>query len=213
MTQFTDLEKKIALVLLEGKKSLPELEGVFLGEKEGLEKALNKMLKLNLAEKKGELYCLKGSVAKELEKRRDILESDFFKLRLKSFIEMQAVSAELLKRELSTVEAAVRKQKDFTVYAVKKAEMLEQEGYHSSFLEIDFTVRNFSSLVKFLFFFSPTSLEVIRPAKIEIAAFDLQEGLMDLIQMIEKYNSYIRKEMSKKELEKFHKKLSKGKLD
>jgi len=213
LTEFTELEKKIALALLGGEKTLNEIEELFPQEKDSIKKTLARMLKLGLVEKKDTKYSLKESIAKEIEKRRDIIESDFFKLRLKSFIEMQAVNKELLERELSTVETALKKQKDFTIYSVKKAEIIEQEGYYSSFLEVDFTVRNFPAIIKFIFFFSPTTLEIIRPPKIEITAFDLQEGLMDLIQMIEKYNSFIRKEMSKKELESFHKKLSQGRLN
>jgi len=207
MAEFTEIEKKIALVLLEGPMSLSELRERFPGKKDSLQQALNKMIRLNLAEKKGSSYSLREKIAKELEKRRDILESDFFKLRLKAYIEMQAVNRELLEREIAAVEEAIKKQKDLTLYSLKAEKIAEQEDYFSTFIELDFTVKDFSTLVKFMFFFSPSSIEVIRPPKIEIAAFDLQEGLMDLIDMVEKYNSYIRKEHSKKGLDRFHKRL------
>ena len=80
---------------------------------------------------------------------------------------------------------------------------------YSSFIEIDFTVEDFKNIVNFMFFYGPVSIEVVRPKEIKLKAEDLQEGLMDLAEMVHKYTEYITSIMKEKDLDDFTKRLYK----
>ena len=58
-----------------------------------------------------------------------------------------------------------------------------------------------------MYFFGPTSLEVLKPKKFEIPMSDLQDGLMDMAEMIQSYNMHILKSMRKDDLERFQRKM------
>ena len=87
-------------------------------------------------------------------------------------------------------------------------EKLIKSGEHySSFLEVNISVKNFRALMKLLFFYGPSSLEVLKPDKWSISLDDLQDGLVDAANMVYGYNDYIVKQMTKKELSEFSRKL------
>ena len=86
---------------------------------------------------------------------------------------------------------------------------MESNDYYSSFLDVNFSVKSFSALVRFMIFFGPTSVEVIKPDKITFSAQDLQDGLIDLSDMVQGYTEYITKLMNRQELESFNRELHK----
>ncbi len=75
----------------------------------------------------------------------------------------------------------------------------------SSFLEVNLSVKNFQSLIRFLFYYGPTSIEVIRPSKIELNQFEFQEGLVELAEIFQKYATFFTQHLNQEELTKFYK--------
>jgi len=76
-------------------------------------------------------------------------------------------------------------------------------------LASSFSVKDFPALVRLVYFFGPTTIEVLRPAKLEIPVEELQDGIMDMVEMVQSYNYHILKLMNKKELDEFQRKLLK----
>ena len=64
-------------------------------------------------------------------------------------------------------------------------------------------------MVKFMYFYGPTSVEVLKPQKVVLAMDDLQDALMEMAEMIQSYNEAMLKSMAKSELEDFAKNLYK----
>jgi len=58
-----------------------------------------------------------------------------------------------------------------------------------------------------MYFYGPSSVEVLKPAKFDIRADDLQDGLMDMAEMIQAYNSHVLQLMGRKELAEFNSRL------
>ena len=63
--------------------------------------------------------------------------------------------------------------------------------------------------MKFIIFYAPTAIEIIKPAKITFDAFELQEGILDLSEFLQKASNEMLKLMNRQELEQFHSKLYK----
>ena len=206
MSRFSEEQKRIALLLLHEPKTAEELNKQLSIPYNKLMAELKAMLKLDVIQREGypTKYRLKANIAKEVQRRKKIAEDDMNKLRLQAFIEMQAIEEDLLKKQLGKVKEALQKEKAFTVYSLEQAEPVKEGEHFSSYLSVNFSVKDFPALVKFMFFYGPSSIEVLKPDRIELSAQDLQEGLIDMAEMVQKYSQYISRMMNKEELEKFH---------
>jgi hypothetical protein len=85
--------------------------------------------------------------------------------------------------------------------------MVKVEEHYSTFVEINLSVQDFRALVRLMFFYGPTSVEVIKPQKIEFALDDFQDGLLDLGEMIHGYSEYIMGLLSRQQIEEFNQRL------
>ena len=208
-SRFTELQKAIAMQLMPGPKTAEELNERLHTSPDELIKELKEMLKLKLVIQEGypTQYKLKQEIFEEVRKRKEIEAEDAFKLRLKVMIEAQAIEKDILKKQISDIEKALKGEKDFTIYDLKHAKSMKSGEYYSTYMDINLSVRNFKSLVKLMYFYGPVSVEVVKPNKYEIAMSDLQDGLGDMANMIQSYNQYVMKLMSKEELNEFYDKL------
>ncbi len=211
MPRFTEEQKKIALLLVHGPKTAEEINPQLSIPFNKLTDELKAMIKLGVIEKQGfpTKYALKKNIVSEVQKRKRIAESDLNKLRVRAFIEMQAIEEDLLKKQLDRLEEAMGEDKSFTLYSLDRAQIEKQGEYYTTYFELNFSVKDFASLVRFMFFYGPSSVEVVKPAKIEFSAQDLQDGLMSMADMVQKYSTTIHKLMNRKDLEEFNKSLYK----
>lgn len=212
MDKFSNEQKRIALALLHGgPQTIEELNGSLGVPFDVLSKELKELVKLKLLIVDGYplKYSLKKEIMEELKRRKSISMDDENPIRLKVVIDVQALVEEVAEKSLTEVEKALRAEKEFTVYDIFKAKPMSQGDTVTSYLEADLSVKDFKSLVRLMYFFGPTSVEVIKPKKLELSIDDLQEGLMDMAEMIQAYNYHVLKTMKKSELESFQKKLFK----
>ena len=211
MARFSEEQKRIALLLIHGPKTSEDLNSQLNIPFNKLSDELKAMLKLGVIEKQGfpTKYSLKKNIASEVQKRKKIAETDLNRLRIRAFIEMQAIEEELLKKQLLQLEESMKKDSNFTLYNLDKAPIEKQGEYYSTYFEINFSVKDFASLIRFMFFYGPSSVEVVKPAKIEFSAQDLQDGLMETADMVQKYSAAIHKLLNREELEKFNAELYK----
>jgi len=214
MAKFSEEQKRIAQRLVQGAKSVEELSKelkIPLGE---LQSKLKEMIKLDLVLKQDGFptkYALKQEITEELQRRQKIEEEDKNNIRLKAMIEMVALEPELLKKATDTLIANLNKEAKFTIYSIKTQSVMKHEDDYSTYLDINFSVKDFSSIVRFMYFYGPSSVEVIKPAKIDLSAQDFQDGLMDMAELIQTYTQYITKLMNRQELENLHNKIISGK--
>ncbi|MBN2127154.1 MAG: hypothetical protein JW703_02045 [Candidatus Diapherotrites archaeon] len=211
VSMFSEEQKLIAVKLSRGAKSADELAKELEMPYDKLVLELKKMIKLNLIESKDNppKYFLSKEIQENLNKRKEISEDDSFKLKLKILIEAISMEEELLKKQLESIADSMKKEKDFTVYDSFIEEAVEDKelNRYSSFLEATLSVKDFKALVRLMYFYGPSSVEVIKPAKLEINLSDLQDGLVDMAQMIHAYNTQILDMMNRKELRDFHNKI------
>jgi hypothetical protein len=209
--RFTPEQRKIAILLSHGAKTTEEISKQLNISYGTLKKELKQMIELKLIESSDfpPKYKLAGHITERLAKRKEISEKDLFKLKINAIIEATAFEEELLTKQLKSIEEAMKKEKDFTVYEsfVEKPIEDKETKKVSSYLQATLTLKDFKALIKFMYFYGPTSVEVMKPKKWELDLADLQDGLREMGEMIHKYNHYILELMNKKELREFHEKL------
>jgi hypothetical protein len=207
MVGFSDEQKKIALLLLNEPKTEEELNKQLNIPYDKLTQELKMMLKLNLIVKEGypTKYRLRQDIVDKIQERKKISESDAFKIRINAIIEFKAIEENLLKKHLKKIEEALNKEKFITIYDLEIAQIIEEEEMYASYIDINFSVKNFPALVKFLFYYGPTSIEVLKPSKIQMNSYEFQEGLIELSEIFQKYAVFFTKKLNQEELEKFHK--------
>ena len=211
MAHFSEVQKKIALILLHNPKTVEELRGQLNIPYDELMDELKGMLKLDVVSKDGfpTKFRLKENISNEVKRRKQMSEEDSNKVRLRAIIELQAIEEGLLNKQVEKLTEALNKQESFKIYSMEKADIGKTGEYYSTFLDVNMSLKDFSSVVRFMFFYGPTSIEVIKPSKIEFSSQDLQDGLVEMSDMVQKYTMYITKLLNRQELEAFHKELFK----
>lgn len=204
---FTEDQLLIAKSLVASSKTIEQIAKATELNTERIETALADLEKQKLITKKEQFYEIKQDVAKALMKRREIAEKDKFDLRLKIVIEAQSIEQTLLEKELKKIEEALKKEPEFTIYDCVLEKTVQEGEHYSSYLEVNLSVKDFASLVHLMVFYGPTSIEIIKPNKITISADVLQDGLVDLADIIQSYTHYIAQNMNQQELREFQKKI------
>lgn len=209
MAKISEEQKQIAFALISGAKTAEELSKELGASFSALQEQLKEMLKEELITRDGfpTKYSLKPEITAELERRKKIEETDKNNIRLHAIIEFVAVESSLLKKAVDTLTDTLKKDKDFTVYDLKTSPVLKQEEEYSTFIDLNVSAKNFQGIVKFMYYYGPSSVEVIKPSKLEISAQDFQDGLMDMAELIQTYTQYIAKMMNREELENLHKRI------
>ncbi|MCD6247258.1 MAG: hypothetical protein J7J87_02380 [Candidatus Diapherotrites archaeon] len=207
MALFNWLQKKIAYALLEGPKSIEQLSKILAENPFEIEKALKQMLELKVVNESAGLFSLSEEVKKGLKERREAREKAKPKLDIQAYIEVTSISEKKLKAQLETIEKRLKNDPSLVVYSLHVAEPVKQKEEYSAYIELTAGFRDFLSLVRFMYFYGPSTVEVVKPAKAEFTAYELQEGLNEMAELIFKYNTYVAKHFKKTELEEFYKKL------
>ena len=213
MSKFTEEQKKIALLLLHSPKTVEELNKQLNIPFDDLNENLKQMVKLKLIKIEGypQKYRLMDNIVEAVKRRKDIQESDPFDLRLKAIIEFKAVEEKFLAKSMDEIEKKLKESKDYTIYDLYRADPIKEETQYSAYLEINLSAKDFTAIIKFMYFFGPSSIEVLRPKKVVLAMDDLQDALMEMAEMIQLYNHAMLKSMNNEELDEFAKNMYKPK--
>jgi len=209
MTRFNENQKKIAVLILHEPKTEEELRAQLNIPYDQLMKELKSMLNLSVISKEGypTKYSLKKEIFDAVRKRKMIAETDKNKLRLRANIEIQAISETLLEKQLKDIQETIKKEKVFTIYDIFQAKPLQQGEHFSSYLDINLSIKDFHALMRLMFLYGPTSVEVIKPEKFEINSHDLQDGLILISEIVHSYTEFIASRLNKEELEDFNRRL------
>ncbi len=211
LTKFSELQKRIALLLMHESKTGEELNNQLDIPYDQLMDELKGLLKLKVISREGfpTVYKLNKSIESEIRKRKELTEKDKNKLMLRIAIEVQAIEEDLLRKNLDDLKKKIEAQEDFQIYKIEEAEIIENNGMVSTFLDITLSLKDFRSLTKLVFFFGPASVEVLKPEMFELRAEELQDSLITMLDMVHGYTDYIYKLMSKKQIEEFNNKFYK----
>ncbi|MDD4983371.1 MAG: helix-turn-helix domain-containing protein [Candidatus ainarchaeum sp.] len=208
-----EMQRKIAVLLLTEPKTAEDINKQLDIGYAQVTKELNNMLKQGLIKKQDGFptkYTLDDYIIETVKKRKQISENDSYKLKVRAIIELQGIDKDLVRVNLEKIEKMMTNEKDFTIYDSKISEILEQDNMFFGYIDATLSLKSFSTLIYFVSFYTPTSVEVIAPEKYDISMYELQDGIMDLSALIQKYVAEIHKRLSQEEVKKMQDKLFKA---
>jgi len=209
MPVFSEEQKRIALLLLHEAKTAEQLSNQLNIPYDRLMENLRQMLKMDVMVKEGypTKYRLKEHIAEKAKERRKMAEEDKNRIRLRAVIEVQAIEENLLKKQLKEIIKAIREEKEFNIYDIEEAKIEKHEEAYSSYLQVELSVKDLNSLLRLMFLYGPSSVEVLRPKKLEVELSELQDALITISDIVHSYSDYIAEKLNREELEAFTKKL------
>ncbi len=193
-----ELRNEIAKQLSTGSKTDDELKKLIPGATyEDIVLALKNMLTLKLVNKDG--YPVKYTLSKEiidkLKSRKEISGSDLNPIRVSIIIESMASDKGALREGMEKIEKLLREDKSYFVYDITLAEIIiqEQTGLFSTYIEGEVSCPDFKSLLRLVYYYGVTAIDVLKPDKLNIPISDLQEALFTIVDMTHGYAEMIYK--------------------
>lgn len=210
--QFNEKQKKLSSALINGPLSLDQLAERTNVKMSEAQEELKFLMQLKLVSLQGTppLYALKEDVANELKRRKSLEIEDDNKFRVQVLIEVQGVEESLVKNQAEKIIDNLKKEPFYKIYSQKIEKIEKIDDKYSTFVDVNLSVRDFRAIVRLMFFYGPTAIEIIKPSKIEFTLNDFQDGLVDMTDMVHAYANYIMGILSRKQVEEFNTKLFKG---
>lgn len=208
-----EVQRKIAVLLLVEPKTVEEINKQLDLGYDVITSELNSMIKQGLVRKTPDFptkYVLDDYIISELKKRKEIAEKDAYRIKINMIVDVEGVVKEVVEKHLDNMKVLFEKERDITIYEVKKSDILEQDNSYYGYITVTCTVKDFSALVRLMMFYAPSSIEVVSPNKYEISLYELQDGLIELSQKTQMYIKELQKRLTKEEAKLIMHKFYKG---
>jgi len=210
--RISEVQRKIAVLLLVEPKTIEDINKQLGLGFDVITNEINTMLKLGLIKKTNDFptkYVLDDYIIAELKKRKEIAEKDSYKVKIQMILDVEGVIKEVVDKHLDNLKDLLEKEKDITIYDIRKSDILEQDNSYFGYIDITCTVKDFSSMIRLIMFYAPSSIEVLSPTKYEISLYELQDALIELSQRTQLYVKELQKRLTQEEtklaLSKFYK--------
>lgn len=211
--RITEVQRKIAVLLLVESKTVEDINKQLDLGYDVITNELNIMMKLGLVNKTSDFptkYVLDDHIISELKKRKEIAEKDSYRIKINMIVDVEGVIKEIVEKHIENVKNLLEKEKDITIYDIKKSDILEQDNSYYGYVTITCTVKDFSALIRLMMFYAPSSIEVVSPNKYDVSLYELQDGLIELSQKTQMYIKELQKRLSKEETRSIMQKFYKG---
>lgn len=189
-----DLRKEIAKSIYKSPKTDEELKKEFKDASyEDLTATLKNMLVLKLIKREGfpAKYSISKEIAEKLDSRKSISESDKNLIKVSIMIESKGDNKATLEDAMNKIEERLKSDEKFLVYESKIAEIVVHDGLFSTYIEAEVSCKDLQSLFRLVYYYGVTSIDVIKPEKLNIPISDLQESLFTIVDMTHGYADMI----------------------
>jgi len=200
--KLTNNQRKIIVELIEGPKTIEYLEKALDFEVNELTEDIKKILSAGIIKKTNDFptkYRLDEFISTQLKKRKEIEENDSFRIKIHMIIDIEAITKEIVDLNLKKVKEVLEEDQNLHIHEIKVGEPMTQENYFYGFLDITFTVKNFMYLIHTIMYYAPSVVEVLKPNKLDLSMFELQDGLMEIAQRTSQYVGELQKRLTKEE--------------
>ncbi len=193
-----DLRNLVAKNLSTGDKTEDDLKKLIPGATyEQLVLALKNMLTLKLIKKEGFpiKYSLSSDIKERLLRRKDVSNTDSNPIRVSIMIESMANDKSALRTAMEQILERLKADTNYKIYESSLAEVVVHEltGLFSTYIEAEVSCSNFQSLLKLIYYYGVTSIDVTKPEKLTLSISDLQEGLFAIVDMTHGYADMVYK--------------------
>jgi hypothetical protein len=190
-----DLQKEIAKLLSKEAKTEDQLLEELHVSVDLLTKTLKVMLNLKLIKKEGypARYSLSDKIVEKLLNRKELSDTDKNKIRASILIESKADDKGQLRKAMENILSKLKKDDHYLVYESSLAEILldEDENLFSTYISAEVSCPTLEDLFRLIYFYGVTSIDIIKPDKLQVPLYDLQQSLQTIVDMTHGYAQMI----------------------
>jgi len=189
-----DLQREIAKKIHSESKTEDQLRKLIPdASSEELSNALKSMLRLKLIRKDGYpvRYSISEDISNKLADRRHISENDKNLLRVSIIIESKADNKAALSKAMENIADGLKKDKVYNVYELEVAEIVVHDGLFSTYITSELSCPDIASIIRLIYYYGVTSIDLIKPEKLQVHMSDIQTTMMTVVDMAHGYADII----------------------
>ncbi|HPV66028.1 MAG TPA: hypothetical protein PK655_01070 [archaeon] len=160
---------------------------------EQIVQALKNMLFLKLITKEGfpVKYSLSSEVKDKLTERKRLSENDKNTIKVAVIIESKSNDKLSLRKGMEQILESLKNDKEYLIYDSTLAEIVVHDDLFSTYISATLSCNEINSLFKLIYFYGATSVEVLKPDKLNVTISDLQNTIMIITDMTHGYAQMI----------------------
>lgn len=189
-----ELRNIIAKSLAKGDKTDQDLKKEIPNAKyEEILEVLKTMLSLKLIKKDGfpVKYSLSEEIKDTLEKRKSLSENDTNPLRVAIIIESKSNDKTSLREAMEKILTSLKNDDNYFIYDASLADIVVHDDLFSTYISAEVSCRDLFNLFRLIYYYGVTSIDVLRPEKLNVSLSDLQNSLSTIIDMVHGYTDMI----------------------
>ena len=189
-----ELKKIIAQKLATGAKTEDELQKEIPNASyDLLSKTLKNLLFLKLVKKEGfpVKYYLSEEILKKVAEKKEISAHDKNLIRLSILIESKASDKKALREAMEQISNKLKEDKKYVVYNIDLAEIVVDDDLFSTYISAEVSCASLSEVFRLIYFYGVTSIDVLKPDKLNVHISDLQQALVTLVDITHGYTEII----------------------
>lgn len=188
MVEFSPEQQRIARSLLKKEKSIEELRDELGIPASRLNDELKGLIQLKLVEKlEDNRYKLIDYVLKGVTSGKKPAEGQY---KINMIVEGISTDEEALKKEMEVLERKL-KAESYKLLRFEKSEIVKDEENYSMFINVDFSVPDFSDTIYLIIQYGPSSVELLEPHEVKLELSQAQEVLNEVASAVHYYVSLI----------------------
>jgi hypothetical protein len=160
---------------------------------EQIVQALKNMLFLKLITKEGfpVKYSLSSEVKDKLTERKRLSENDKNTIKVAVIIESKSNDKLSLRKGMEQILESLKNDNEYLIYDSNLAEIVVHDDLFSTYISATLSCNEINSLFKLIYFYGATSVEVLKPDKLNVTISDLQNTIMIITDMTHGYAQMI----------------------
>ena len=189
-----DLQTLVGKELKNGPRTEDDLLKVIPGAKyDELIKVLKNMLFLKLITKEGYpvVYSLSKEIQEGLIEKKKLSENDKNQLKVAVLIESKANDKGELRKAMEQIADALKKDENYYIYSLDIAEIILHDDLFSTYISAEVSCSTLGSLFRLIYYYGATSVEILRPEKLNVTIGDLQQTSQVITDMTHGYAQMI----------------------
>lgn len=189
-----DLQTLVGKELKNGPRTEDDLLKVIPGAKyDELIKVLKNMLFLKLITKEGYpvVYSLSKEIQEGLTEKKKLSENDKNQLKVAVLIESKANDKGELRKAMEQIADALKKDENYYIYSLDIAEIILHDDLFSTYISAEVSCSTLGSLFRLIYYYGATSVEILRPEKLNVTIGDLQQTSQVITDMTHGYAQMI----------------------
>jgi hypothetical protein len=151
------------------------------------------MLFLKLITKEGYpvVYSLSKEIQEGLTEKKKLSENDKNQLKVAVLIESKANDKGELRKAMEQIADALKKDENYYIYSLDIAEIILHDDLFSTYISAEVSCSTLGSLFRLIYYYGATSVEILRPEKLNVTIGDLQQTSQVITDMTHGYAQMI----------------------